>query len=137
LTSENLGSLNQVGSRGDAQRDYESKQLHQKQSRKINLIEINFNFNFLRTTEGPKPKLPIKRVLAFLAAALACLTNGVQAPVIARPTVKIVSPASGSTFVAGSTVPIVARATNATGVKSIEFYVNGVKAGKRDRNAPE
>lgn len=99
---------------------------------KINLIEINFNF--FRTPEGSKPKLPIKRVLAFIAAALAWLTNGVQAPVVARPTVKIVSPAPGSTFTVGSTVPVVARVTDPNGVKSVEFYVNGVWLGKTDTN---
>ena len=52
---------------------------------KINVVEINLNF--FRTPEGPKPKLPIKRVLVSIAAALAWLTNGVQAPVVARPTV--------------------------------------------------
>lgn len=97
---------------------------------KINLVEINFNF--VRTPEGPKPKLPIKRVLVLITAALAWLTNGVQGSVIARPTVKIVSPAPGSTFTVGSTVPVRARVTNANAVKSVEFYANGVRIGKTD-----
>ncbi len=97
---------------------------------KLNLIQINFNF--LRTPEGPKPKLPLKRILAFVVGLLASLTSGVQAPVIARPTVEIISPASGSTFMVGSTVPIIARVTTPNGekVKSVEFYANGVRLDK-------
>jgi hypothetical protein len=99
---------------------------------KITLIEINFNF--FRSPEGPKSKLPVKRVLALVVAALTWLTNGVQAPVIARPTIEIVSPAPGFTFTVGSTVPGLAHATAPSAVKSIEFYANGVRLGKTDRH---
>ena len=87
---------------------------------KITLIEINFNF--FRGPEAPKVKLPIKRVLALVVAALTWLTNGVQAPVTARPTVEIVNPTSGSTFTAGSTVPVAARVTAPSAVNDVEFY---------------
>lgn len=59
---------------------------------KITLIEINLNF--FHSPEGPKSKLPIKRVLALVVAALTGLSNGVQAPVNARPTVEICEPCS-------------------------------------------
>jgi hypothetical protein len=91
---------------------------------KINFIEINLNVNFCRPPGGAKPPLPVKRILALVMAALAWLTNGVQAPVIARPTVEIVSPAPGSTYTAGSPVTVVARVTATSEVKTVEFYAN-------------
>ena len=45
---------------------------------------------------------------------------------------KIVSPGAGSTFTVGSTVPIMARVTNPNAVKSVDFYVDGVRIGKTD-----
>jgi hypothetical protein len=100
---------------------------------KNTLIEINFNF--FRSPEGPKSKLPIKRLLALVMAAITWLTNGVQAPVIARPTVEIVTPAPGSTFTVGSTVSIAARATTPTAVNRIEFFANGRGLCKTDTQA--
>lgn len=100
---------------------------------KITLIEINLNF--FHSPEGPKSKLPIKRVLALVVAALTGLSNGVQAPVNARPTVEIVNPAPGSTFTVGSTVPIVARATGPSAINRLEFYANGVRLCKTDTHA--
>jgi len=97
---------------------------------KINLIEINLHVNVSRTPGRAKPPLPLKRILALVVAALAWLTNGVQAPIIARPTVEIVSPAPGSTYTVGSSVPIVVRATASSDVKTVEFYANTVGRGK-------
>ena len=100
---------------------------------KNTLIEINFNF--FRSPQGPKSKLPIKRLLALVVAALTSFTNGVQAPVIARPTVEIVNPAPGSTFTVGSTLSISTRATAPTTVNKVEFYANGARLRKTDSHA--
>jgi len=97
---------------------------------KINLFEININVNFCRTHGGAKPTLPFKRVLALVLAALAWFSNGVQAPVIARPTVEIVSPAPGATYTAGSYVTVVARATATTEVRTVKLYANSAGHGK-------
>lgn len=101
---------------------------------KMTQFQFNFNFNFFgNSPKGPKSKFPIKRAVAGIVSILTLLTGGaVQAPLVARPvSVEIVSPANGSTFSYGSTVPIVARANTTEGaIKRVEFYANGVRIGK-------
>jgi hypothetical protein len=100
-------------------------------------FQFNFQFNFLfgNRPERPKSKFPIKRAVTLIVSILTLLTGGaVQAPLVARPVrVEMVSPANGTTFSYGSSVPLVARATTTEGViKRVEFYANGVRIGKAE-----
>ena len=100
-------------------------------------FQFNFQFNFLfgNRPEGPKSKFSMKRAVAWIVSILTLLTGGaVQAPLVARPVrVEMVSPANGTTFSYGSSVPLAARASTTEGViKRVEFYANGVKIGKAE-----
>jgi hypothetical protein len=78
-------------------------------------FQFNFQFNFFgNRPEGPKPKFPIKRAVAWIVSILTLLTGGaVQAPLVAHPVrVEMVSPANGTTFSYGSSVPLVASDNN-------------------------
>lgn len=99
---------------------------------RINQFQLNFHFNFFfgNRPEAPKSKFPIKRAATWIVSILTLLTGAaVQAPIVARPIkVEMVSPATGSTFSYGSTVPLVARAKTTEGtIKRVEFYANGVR----------
>ena len=102
----------------------------------ITQFQFNFNFNFFgNRPKPPRSKFSIKRTIAGIVSILTLLTGGaVQAPLVARPVkVEIVSPANGSTFSYGSTVPIIARATTPEGaIKKVVFDANGVRIGKEE-----
>lgn len=99
---------------------------------RISQFQVNFHLNFFfgNRPEAPKSKFPIKRAAAWIVSILTLLTGGaVQAPIVAHPVrVEMVSPANGSTFSYGSTVPLVARVKTMEGnIKRVEFYANGVR----------
>lgn len=103
----------------------------------VHQFQFNFNVFFGNRPNGPKSKLPIKQTVAWIASILTLLTgSAVQAPLVARPVrVEMVSPANGSTFFYGSSVPLAARATTTEGViKRVEFYANGVTIGKVEKH---
>jgi hypothetical protein len=117
-----------------------SKNIVQNNFGQVRQFQFNFKFNFFfgNRSKEPKPKFPTRRVVAWIISIVTLLTGGaVEAPLVARPLrVEMVSPANGSTFSYGSTVPLVATTTGGT-VKRVEFYANGVKISKVDTHLHE
>ena len=108
----------------------------------ITQFQFNFNLNFFfgNRPRAPKSRLPLKRAVAWIISSILTLLTGgaVQAPLVARPVVKIISPANGSTFASGSTVPLVAIVKTTEGtIKRVEFYDNGSRIGKTGTYAPK
>ena len=51
-------------------------------------------------------------------------------PRLTPPTITLTSPASGATYVAPATIALGATATDADGIKRVEFYANGIYIGQ-------
>ncbi|HVO70471.1 MAG TPA: CARDB domain-containing protein [Aggregatilineaceae bacterium] len=81
---------------------------------------------------------PVIAIVSMLLAALACnlqigggTTVASVTPQVQRPTVEILAPPEGATFVRGQTVSVQARATAVSGVTLVELLANGIRVASQ------
>jgi hypothetical protein len=81
---------------------------------------------------------PVIAIVSMLLAVLACnlqigggTTVASETPQVQRPTVEILSPPEGATFVRGQTVSVQARATAVSGVTLVELLANGIRVASQ------